>query len=90
MSLRNQVIGTGLSALSMVGVDRWLPKPAGASGFAVTLHHVRGDASGNYDPNGHLSVSPEFLDLFIAQHQAEGWTFVSVDDLVRVGISGRS
>ncbi|MHA1189635.1 MAG: polysaccharide deacetylase family protein, partial [Alphaproteobacteria bacterium] len=48
------------------------------------------DASDNYDPNGHLSVSPEFLDLFIAQHQAEGRTFVSVDDLVRVGISGRS
>ncbi len=90
MSLRNQLIRAGLSALSAARVDRFLPTPGGTSGIAVTLHHVRPDAGEAFDPNGHLAVTPAFLDLFIAQHQAEGWTFVSTEDLVRVGVAGRS
>ena len=90
MRLRHQLIRAGLSALASARIDRLLPTPRGAAGFAVTLHRVRPDPPEGFDPNGHLVVSPRFLDLFITQHQAEGWTFVSLEDLVRVGVSGHS
>lgn len=88
MSLRHKMIGATLESLSAIHADRWLPMPSNMAGFVVTLHHVRPAGYSEFDPNGLLSISPEFLDLFIAQFQSEGWEFVSVDELARVSVQG--
>jgi peptidoglycan/xylan/chitin deacetylase (PgdA/CDA1 family) len=83
--VRRNAIRLALGALSLSHADRWLPKPADAAGFVVTLHHVDPALAAAFAPNAHLSITPDFLDRFISRFKARGWRFVAVSDLLRLG-----
>ncbi|MYZ48488.1 polysaccharide deacetylase family protein [Propylenella binzhouense] len=80
LGARDRLVGQGLRALALLHADRWLESRDGTS-VAVTLHHVRPDDPRPFDPNAHLSITPEFLDSFIASMKGNGWKFVTVDGL---------
>jgi peptidoglycan/xylan/chitin deacetylase (PgdA/CDA1 family) len=64
-SAKGLVIRAGLEAVAWSGAGRLVPSAAGR-GVIFTLHHVRPARGYDYEPNGHLSVTPEFLDAAIA------------------------
>lgn len=66
----------------MTQARHWLPAARDASGFVVTLHHVAAGAQAAFAPNALLTVEPDFLDRFLERFIANGWRFVSVDELV--------
>jgi peptidoglycan/xylan/chitin deacetylase (PgdA/CDA1 family) len=67
--------------MSATQVARLLPA-ADVAGFVVTLHHVRPAKASGFQPNALLSITPDFLDRFLAHFKQQGWRFVSVDELV--------
>ena len=71
---RHGLIRLSLNALSLSGAPRWLPAAPDAAGFIVTLHHVRPARLSPFDPNGLLSVTPEFLDRLLGHLSAAGPT----------------
>jgi peptidoglycan/xylan/chitin deacetylase (PgdA/CDA1 family) len=79
---RHALIRVALDAISLSGAPLWLPRPSDASGFVLTLHHVRPTSTKAFDPNGLLSITPQFLDQLLGHFIARGWSFVSVDELV--------
>ncbi len=60
-SIKHLAIRTGLEAVALSGVDRFTNSAAGR-GVIFTLHHVRPQRDFPFEPNGHLSITPEFLD----------------------------
>ncbi len=79
---RHALIRAALEALSLTRAPQWLPAAADASGFVVTLHHVRPARISSFDPNALLSVTPDFLDRFLGHFIHRGFRFVPVDELV--------
>lgn len=82
---RHTLIRAALEALSAARAPSWLPRPGDASGFVVTLHHVAPASSAAFKPNALLSITPEFLDRLLGHFTAEGWRFVSVDEITAPG-----
>lgn len=74
------VIRGGLEAIALPGVGRWMPRAAGR-GVIFTLHHVRPDPGHEFDPNGLLSITPDFLDVAIRTARAAGLHPVALSDL---------
>jgi peptidoglycan/xylan/chitin deacetylase (PgdA/CDA1 family) len=64
-SAKALVIRAGLEAIAWSGAGRFMPSAAGR-GVIFTLHHVRPARGYDFEPNGHLSVTPQFLDAAIA------------------------
>ncbi|SSC71387.1 unnamed protein product [Ciceribacter sp. T2.26MG-112.2] len=51
-------------------------------GAVFTLHHVRPYSPRPFAANGHLEVTPDFLDAAIRRLKAEGYRFLALDDLL--------
>jgi peptidoglycan/xylan/chitin deacetylase (PgdA/CDA1 family) len=60
-SLKHLMIRLGLEAVALSGAGRLATRAAGR-GVIFTLHHVRPERQFAFEPNGHLSVTPEFLE----------------------------
>ncbi len=81
--LRKAVISGGLEAsqiLNRLGAMR----QARGRGVIFTLHHVRPYLSLPLNANGHLEITPEFLDTAIRRLKAEGYQFAALDDVPRL------
>jgi peptidoglycan/xylan/chitin deacetylase (PgdA/CDA1 family) len=77
---RRSLITAGLemsAALERAGLMRH----AGGLGAVFTLHHVRPFTRTAFQPNRHLEVSPEFLDLAIRRLKAAGFRFAALSEL---------
>jgi peptidoglycan/xylan/chitin deacetylase (PgdA/CDA1 family) len=79
-SAKALVIRAGLEAVAWSGAGRFMPSAAGR-GVIFTLHHVRPARGYDYEPNGHLSVTPQFLDAAIAAARQCGLHPVHLEDL---------
>jgi peptidoglycan/xylan/chitin deacetylase (PgdA/CDA1 family) len=79
-SVKTLLIRAGLEAVALSGVGRFVPSAAGR-GVIFTLHHVRPTRNHDFEPNGHLSVTPEFLDKAIAAARQCGLHPVHLVDL---------
>lgn len=78
--VRRAAITGGLEAsrlISRLGAMR----AARGRGAIFTLHHVRPHRPRPLDANGHLEITPVFLDAAIRQLKAEGYRFVALDDV---------
>jgi peptidoglycan/xylan/chitin deacetylase (PgdA/CDA1 family) len=79
--LRNNVIRAGLEALYLTGAHH-LPGPIFAGvGTIFTLHHVRPPRDGEFQPNRHLDVAPEFLRAMLAHLHARDIDIITMDEL---------
>ena len=86
--MKQGLIRAALRSLAVLRADRFLPEPDDVAGIVVTLHHVAPDSPKSFAPNAHLSITPDFLDAFVAHRKAKGWRFVPIMDLVAGGGEG--
>lgn len=81
--MRHAAIRAGLEIVALTGADRWATSAAGR-GVIFTLHHVRPERNFAFEPNGHLSVTPEFLDEALVAAREAGLHPVRLEELPAV------
>jgi peptidoglycan/xylan/chitin deacetylase (PgdA/CDA1 family) len=79
-SAKALMIRAGLEAVALSRVGRLMPSAAGR-GVIFTLHHVRPARGYDFEPNGHLSVTPQFLDAAIVAGRQCGLHPVHLEEL---------
>jgi peptidoglycan/xylan/chitin deacetylase (PgdA/CDA1 family) len=79
-AVKHLLIRAGLEASALPGAGRLVPSAAGR-GMIFTLHHVRPTRDHEFEPNAHLSITPEFLDQAIAAARQCGLTPVHLEEL---------
>ncbi|WP_416798887.1 polysaccharide deacetylase family protein [Ciceribacter azotifigens] len=77
---RRGVITAGLEASHLLRRAGAMASARGL-GAIFTLHHVRPFVPAPTDVNEHLEITPEFLDAAIRQLKAEGYRFVSLEEI---------
>jgi peptidoglycan/xylan/chitin deacetylase (PgdA/CDA1 family) len=78
--LKHALITAGLET-SFVLDKLGLLRDAGGAGAIFTLHHVRPHTARVLEPNRHLEITPEFLDLVIRRLRGEGYVFAVLDEV---------
>ena len=82
MSLRTtQLLKAALSALHYSGVDDLVAPYVGGDGVILMLHHVTPDRPRDFEPNGILKVTPEFLESVIKEVRSAGFEIIALDDV---------
>jgi peptidoglycan/xylan/chitin deacetylase (PgdA/CDA1 family) len=81
--IKHLAIRTGLEAVALSSADR-LAKSAAGRGVIFTLHHVRPARDFPFEPNGHLSITPEFLDSALTAAREAGLEPASLEQLPRL------
>jgi len=81
--LRNHVIRAGLGALYFTGAHHLLRPIFAGVGTIFTLHHVRPRRDGEFQPNRHLEVAPEFLRAMLSHLRSHGVDIITMDELHR-------
>ncbi len=79
--LRNTVIRAGLGALYFSGAHYLLRPILSGVGAIFMLHHVRPRRDGQFQPNRHLEVAPEFLHAMLAHLRSRGIDIVTMDEV---------
>lgn len=82
-SIKQLTIRTGLEAVALSRADRFARSAAGR-GVIFTLHHVRPQRDFAFEPNGHLSVTPEFLDSALTIARKSGLEPASLEQLPKL------
>ena len=78
---RNNVIRAGLGALYFTGAHYLLRPIFSGVGAIFMLHHVRPRRDGEFQPNRHLEVAPEFLRAMLAHLRSRGIDIITIDDV---------
>ncbi len=77
---KRMMIQSSLGMINILQLPKLLPA-SGGRGIIFTLHHVRPDSKKPFDPNAHLSITPEFLDAAIRVTKDAGLVPVPLDAL---------
>ncbi len=78
--IKHLAITAGLEAVALTGADRFAPAAAGR-GVIFTLHHVRPERGFAFEPNRHLSITPDFLDQALTAAREAGLHPVPLEQL---------
>jgi peptidoglycan/xylan/chitin deacetylase (PgdA/CDA1 family) len=78
---RNAVIRAGLGALYFSGAHVLLRPIFSGVGAIFMLHHVRPRRDGEFEPNRHLEVTPEFLRAMLAHLRSRSIDIISMDEV---------
>jgi peptidoglycan/xylan/chitin deacetylase (PgdA/CDA1 family) len=78
---RNTVIRAGLGALYFSRAHYLLRPIFSGVGAIFMLHHVRPRREGDFQPNRHLEVTPEFLRAMLAHLRGRGIDVVTMDEV---------
>src|SRR5712672_524141 len=78
---RNHVIRAGLGALYITGAHYLLRPIFSGVGAIFMLHHVRPRRDGEFQPNRHLEVAPEFLRAMLAHLRERDIDIVTMDEV---------
>lgn len=91
--LRSNVIRAGLGALYFSGAHFLLRPIFSGVGAIFTLHHVRPPRDGEFQPNHHLEVAPDFLRAMLTHLDSRGIDVITIDEvhqrLIERNFSGR-
>src|SRR5579872_6455611 len=81
-ALKRLLVHAGLEAINLSGASRIFQSAAGR-GVILALHHVRPNRNYAFEPNKHLSITPEFLDEAIVAALQCGLEPIHLEDLPR-------
>lgn len=76
------VLKAGLNALHYSGASEVLAPLTRGVGVIFMMHHIQPASSRAFDPNGLLSITPNFLAATIGRIRERGWDIVSLDEAV--------
>jgi peptidoglycan/xylan/chitin deacetylase (PgdA/CDA1 family) len=79
MGFRHRVFAAGFGVLVATGADRGLRFLARGRGVILMLHHVRPWRPREFAPNRVLEITPEFLNLVLAELRCEGFDTIPLD-----------
>src|SRR5271169_81524 len=79
--LRNNVIRAGLGALYFTGAHHLLRPIFAGVATIFMLHHVRPAREGEFQPNRHLEVAPDFLRTTLSHLRSSDIDIVTMDEL---------
>jgi peptidoglycan/xylan/chitin deacetylase (PgdA/CDA1 family) len=79
--LRHAVIRAGLEALYFSGAHALLRPILSGVGTIFTLHHVRPAPAGDFQPNRHLEVTPDFLRAMLLHLKSQDIDIVTMDEV---------
>lgn len=65
--------------IAATGADRWLRGLAQGPGVILMFHHVRPQSACAFAPNRLLEITPEFLDVVLAELHREGFELIPLD-----------
>jgi peptidoglycan/xylan/chitin deacetylase (PgdA/CDA1 family) len=80
---KRMIIQSSLGMINILQLPKLMPA-SGGRGIIFTLHHVRPDKKKSFNPNAHLSITPEFLDAAICVAKDAGLVPVPLDALPRL------
>jgi peptidoglycan/xylan/chitin deacetylase (PgdA/CDA1 family) len=78
---RNAVIRAGLGALYFSGAHVLLRPIFSGVGAIFMLHHVRPHRHGDFQPNRHLEVTPQFLHEMLAHLRSRGVDIIGMEEV---------
>src|SRR5262245_8788218 len=78
---RNTVIRAGLGALYFSGAHYLLRPIFSGVGAVFMLHHVRPRRSGDFQPNRHLELTPDFLRATLTHLKSRDIEIVTMDEV---------
>lgn len=79
-SIKKAAIQTGLELFSAASSTGIYPSARGL-GSIFTLHQVEPYKYSRFDPNAHLSITPEFLEKAIIELKSRNFKAIALDDL---------
>jgi peptidoglycan/xylan/chitin deacetylase (PgdA/CDA1 family) len=79
--LRNTVIRAGLEVLYFSGAYILLRPIFSGVGAVFMLHHVRPGRDGDFQPNRHLEVTPQFLRAVLAHLKSRDIDIITMDEM---------
>jgi len=79
--IRHTAIRAGLEALYFSGAHILLRPLLSGVGTIFTLHHVRPARSGDFQPNRHLEVTPDFLRAMLHHLKSLDIDIVTLDEV---------
>jgi peptidoglycan/xylan/chitin deacetylase (PgdA/CDA1 family) len=79
--LRKTVIRAGLEALYFSGAHALLRPILSGVGAVFMLHHVRPGRTGDFQPNRHLEVTPQFLRATLSHLKSRDIDIVTMDEV---------
>lgn len=79
--IRHTVIRAGLEALYFSGAHVLLRPILSGVGTIFTLHHVRPAKGGDFQPNRHLEVTPDFLRAMLHHLKSHDIDIVTLDEV---------
>lgn len=93
MSRKNtRLLKAALSAMHYTRADEFLSPLTGGAGVIFTLHHVRPEPAGDFEPNRILKITPAFLEAVLRQVLEAGFEILTLDGVaerLRSGSTGR-
>src|SRR3974390_693397 len=78
---RNTVIRAGLGALYFSGAHVLLRPIFSGVGAIFMLHHVSPGRTGDFQPNRHLEVTPDFLRAMLSHLRTQAIDIISMDEV---------
>jgi peptidoglycan/xylan/chitin deacetylase (PgdA/CDA1 family) len=79
--IRHTVIRAGLEALYFSGAHVLLRPILSGVGTIFTLHHVRPAKGGDFQPNRHLEVTPDFLRAMLHHLRSHDIDIITLDEV---------
>ncbi len=76
------VLKAGLNALHYSGIGEAMAPMTRGLGVIFMMHHIRPATGAEFDPNGLLAITPDFLASAVGRVRQRGWDIVSMDEAV--------